>query len=337
MLSGKLPKGLSIDDKGFLEGMIIDKVGDYKSQILAQNSSGQTDTLSLVIFVVHQTPAFHPLSTDIYGTLGQVIDIDLGVTGSPLPNVIVKSGQLPDGISLVQEAASWYLRGQLQGDPGQFNFELQAVSPLTQTRLNSTDENVSYAQDSFDFKVNAVKPTFKSTKDNKLSLKQFEYVNIPLHLVAHPCAVPEAENLPEGLELRGSCETGFSASGIITDRPSIYNAQISAENLAGSAKETLDIHVNPNIVPAPPASDSGSGSGSSDYSAAGSQNPNSSKQANPDNQMPENQPNNVNSQNNDMPYNTWPVILLIFFLLLAAFVFIRRKAIAVFIRKVAKK
>jgi alpha-tubulin suppressor-like RCC1 family protein len=246
---GALPNGLTISD-GFIKGVLNSDIGQYSLELIAKNNSGKNDKLPVLISVSGQNPAFHPLSTKMHGTIGQVFDLDLGVTGKPLPFVFVESGHLPPGISLVQSDSAWYLRGRLQGDPGLFDFTLKAQTPVSSSVFQENKSEpiiqantVSSAQDEFLIQADAIAPSFNISSGKTLSVKQFKYVNLPLHYSAQPCKTPSVSNLPLGLSLSGSCSDGYRINGTVLAAPGSHTIRLAGENAAGKAQKDLRLNI----------------------------------------------------------------------------------------------
>jgi alpha-tubulin suppressor-like RCC1 family protein len=301
--SGALPPGLSITDDNKIVGIATGEIKEYKAVLVANN--GQTpkegsllehgDTLALTIETVGQKPQFNTLTNTLSGTLGQVLNIDLGITGYPFPIVTLIKGKLPDGISLVCKDARCYLQGQLTGTPNDVSFDLMARSPVL-TSTNSTASAVrnsevdaspitpysllitnslpdtGYSISTFTFATSALAPSFLGTQ-KKVAAKDHEYISIPLHYSANPCTQVKATKLPKGLKINGTCSDGFQIQGIIDASPNTYGITVTGENAAGSAKSDIQLIVGkpnapkdtPTHKPTPTPSSGGDNNGGNWY------------------------------------------------------------------------
>jgi alpha-tubulin suppressor-like RCC1 family protein len=271
VVAGSLPPGLSITSDSKIVGIPTGDIQTYFVRLEADNGAKETDALELTIETVGQLPAFNSLSTVLSGTLGQVINIDLGITGYPFPSVTVQSGKLPDGISLICEDGKCFLRGQLQGTPNESIFTLQAqatvrtstntaasalssdlITPYSLLITHSTEavplEETDYARSDFTFKTNALAPRFVDVA-SKVTANEHEYISVPLHYNANPCTPLNVNNLPKGLKVTGSCADGFQIQGIIDAPPATYGMTVTGENVAGAASENIQLVVGAPSVP----------------------------------------------------------------------------------------
>ncbi|MDR3152004.1 MAG: hypothetical protein LBT85_00870 [Bifidobacteriaceae bacterium] len=331
---GALPKGLTISD-GFIKGVLDSDIGQYSLELIAKNNSGKNDKLPVLISVSGQNPAFHPLSTKMHGTIGQVFDIDLGITGKPLPFVFVESGKLPSGINLVQTETDWYLRGRLQGVPGSFDFTLKAQTPVSnsvfqENEIDSTLPNaISSAQDEFVIQADAVAPSFNMSNGKILSAKQYKYINIPLHYSAEPCKTPKVGNLPLGLSLSGSCSDGYEINGTVLAGLGSHKIHLSGENAGGKAQKDLYLNILPSDKPNefPTTSDSSFNNSSVNQNTVNSQSKIGKSQSSlPENQTPENQISANSAYSDFANLQNGLIISGLGFLLLALAYFILRKS-----------
>jgi hypothetical protein len=113
---------------------------------------------------------------------------------------------------------------------------------------SSTPVKVSSAEETFSLQADALAPSFKLS-NNSMVAKQYEYIDIPLRYKAAPCKKPNIDNLPNGLELRGSCGEGFVLSGNIMADVGDYIIDLTGKNAGGQAKTSLNLQVLPYNTP----------------------------------------------------------------------------------------
>ncbi|PPG20249.1 hypothetical protein C5C74_04970 [Rathayibacter sp. AY1E8] len=226
LVSGTLPAGLSLDDRGGLTGT---PTADGRSTftLRASNAAGSAETTSTV--VVSPAAAAPAISgTPGPGVVGTAYDFGYTVSGFPAPSVAVSSGALPSGLTLTPA-------GRLTGTPsapGTFTFTLAARAGTASAETTST--------------VTVSSPTVAPTLSGTVaagvvgSAYDFRYA---VSGTPAPSVSLVSGALPAGLTL--------DATGRLSGTPTTAGTttfSIQAANSAGTARATSTLTVSPKQV-----------------------------------------------------------------------------------------
>jgi alpha-tubulin suppressor-like RCC1 family protein len=194
---------------------------------------------------------------------GKFFEVDLKATGSPLGQVKVVQGNLPEGLELklvtdeyqihtgvsqmttsvnqmhtnnTRGEQKWVLSGVPIDKLGEYNFKIEISNAPN-----------SFAYQDVALQVNGSAP--KITAIESAQVIQYFYQEIPLEISGVPAAQVTVSGLPDGLKLT-EVEGVHKLSGRVKATPRNYDVEVVAANSLGSDAKTIQVQVlQPEIAP----------------------------------------------------------------------------------------